>query len=55
MSVCYPKLGSVKIEDGEILTLESVYENKFRAGAMGHFYIYLAEQISKQVFEGNLM
>ncbi|QCE04466.1 Stress up-regulated Nod 19 [Vigna unguiculata] len=45
MSVCYPKPGSIKIEDGEILTLESVYENKFRTGAMGHFYIYLAEQI----------
>jgi len=55
MSVCYPKPGSIKIEDGEILTLESVYENKFRTGAMGHFYIYLAEQIPKQVFEGNLM
>ncbi|XP_020233565.1 uncharacterized protein LOC109813729 [Cajanus cajan] len=45
MSVCYPKVGSIKIEDGEILTLESRYENKFRTGAMGHFYIYLAEQL----------
>jgi len=45
MSVCYPKPGSIKIKDGEILTVESRYENKFRTGAMGHFYIYLAEQI----------
>ncbi|WVZ17023.1 hypothetical protein V8G54_010005, partial [Vigna mungo] len=45
MSVCYPKPGSIKIADGEILTLESIYENKFCTGAMGHFYIYLAEQI----------
>ncbi|KAL2319942.1 hypothetical protein Fmac_028911 [Flemingia macrophylla] len=39
MSDCYPKPGSMKIKDGEILTLESRYENKFRTGAMGHFYI----------------
>ncbi|KAL9303381.1 hypothetical protein ACSQ67_020644 [Phaseolus vulgaris] len=45
MSVCYPKPGSIKIKDGEILTLESIYENKFRIEAMGHFYIYLADQI----------
>ncbi|XP_068471320.1 uncharacterized protein [Phaseolus vulgaris] len=42
MSVCYPKPGSIQIKDGEILTIESRYENKFRTGAMGHFYIYLA-------------
>ncbi|KAK7382701.1 hypothetical protein VNO80_01689 [Phaseolus coccineus] len=34
-----------QIKDGEILTLESIYENKFRTGAMGHFYIYLADEI----------
>ncbi|KAL2319931.1 hypothetical protein Fmac_028900 [Flemingia macrophylla] len=33
MSGCYPKPGSMKINDGEILTLESRYENKFRSGA----------------------
>ncbi|XP_020208152.1 uncharacterized protein LOC109793096, partial [Cajanus cajan] len=43
MSVCYPQPGSIKINDGETLTLESRYENEFRTGAMGHFYIYLAE------------
>ncbi|KAL9303336.1 hypothetical protein ACSQ67_020599 [Phaseolus vulgaris] len=50
MSVCYPKPGSIKIKDGEILTLESIYENKFRIGAMGHFYIYLADQIPNKDF-----
>ncbi|WVZ17047.1 hypothetical protein V8G54_010029 [Vigna mungo] len=46
MSVCYPKPGSIKIKDGEILTIESIYENKFRTEATRHFYIYLAEQIA---------
>ncbi|XP_027342649.1 uncharacterized protein LOC113855274 [Abrus precatorius] len=45
MSVCYPQPGSVRINDGETLTLESRYKNEFRTGAMGHFYIYLAEQL----------
>ncbi|WVZ17224.1 hypothetical protein V8G54_010206, partial [Vigna mungo] len=49
MSVCYPKPGSIHINDGEVLTLESIYENKFRTGAMGHFYIYLADQIHKKI------
>ncbi|KAL9303184.1 hypothetical protein ACSQ67_020447 [Phaseolus vulgaris] len=43
MSICYPQLSSIKINDGEILTLESRYVNEFRIGVMGHFYIYLAE------------
>ncbi|RDX78110.1 hypothetical protein CR513_41666, partial [Mucuna pruriens] len=29
MSVCYPQSGSIKINNGEILTLESRYTNKF--------------------------
>ncbi|XP_061363340.1 uncharacterized protein LOC133306947 [Gastrolobium bilobum] len=45
MSVCYPKPGSIKIKDGEILTVEARYENGFLTGAMGHMYIYLAEQL----------
>ncbi|XP_068479345.1 uncharacterized protein [Phaseolus vulgaris] len=45
MSICYPQPGSIKINDGEILTLESRYVNEFRTGAMGHFYIYLAENL----------
>jgi len=34
MSACYPKPGSIKIKDGEILTLESISENKFHTGGM---------------------
>ncbi|KAL2321819.1 hypothetical protein Fmac_026198 [Flemingia macrophylla] len=49
MSGCYPKPGSIKIKNGEILTLESIYQNKFRAGAMGHFYIYLAEHLPNKI------
>ncbi|KAK7316768.1 hypothetical protein RJT34_00476 [Clitoria ternatea] len=45
MSVCYPQPGSIKIHDGETLTLESRYKREFQTGAMGHFYIYLAEQV----------
>ncbi|XP_027907648.1 uncharacterized protein LOC114166968 [Vigna unguiculata] len=45
MSVCYPQPGSIKIEDGEVLTVESRYKNEFRTGAMGHFYMYLADNI----------
>ncbi|XP_061360014.1 uncharacterized protein LOC133304032 [Gastrolobium bilobum] len=44
-SVCYPKPGSIKIKDGEILTLEARYESGFLTGAMGHMYIYLAERL----------
>ncbi|WVZ16838.1 hypothetical protein V8G54_009820 [Vigna mungo] len=49
MSVCYPKPGSIKIKDGEILTLESIYVNKFCTGVMGYFYIYLAIQLPKKI------
>ncbi|XP_061370141.1 uncharacterized protein LOC133312884 [Gastrolobium bilobum] len=45
MSVCYPQPGTVKIDDGETLTLESRYKNDFTIGAMGQFYIYLAERL----------
>ncbi|KAK7316764.1 hypothetical protein RJT34_00471 [Clitoria ternatea] len=45
MSVCYPQPGSIKIHDGETLTLESRYKREFQTGAMGHFYIYLADQV----------
>ncbi|XP_073220729.1 uncharacterized protein [Cicer arietinum] len=39
MSVCYPKPGSIKINDGQIVTVESRYKNEFLTGAMGHMYI----------------
>nr|XP_043616370.1 uncharacterized protein LOC122588325 [Erigeron canadensis] len=44
MSTCYPKLGSMKIAKGEILTLESNYScEKSHTGVMGLFYILVAE------------
>ncbi|XLU42840.1 hypothetical protein S245_037654, partial [Arachis hypogaea] len=45
MSGCYPKPGSIKIQDGEILTVEFIHENKYNTGLMGHFYVYLAEEL----------
>ncbi|CAA0811241.1 Unknown protein [Striga hermonthica] len=43
MSTCYPTPGSVKISDGEILTLVSKYSNdQSHAGVMGLFYILVA-------------
>ncbi|XP_045825975.1 uncharacterized protein LOC123918078 [Trifolium pratense] len=51
MSTCYPKPGSVKIIDGETLTLESIYNStKEHAGVMGLFYFLVAEQLSYQHF-----
>ncbi|XP_073281932.1 uncharacterized protein [Primulina huaijiensis] len=44
MSTCYPKRGSVKISDGETLTLVSKYNSARRhAGVMGLFNILLAD------------
>ncbi|KAK7339868.1 hypothetical protein VNO77_20554 [Canavalia gladiata] len=54
MPVCYPQPGSIRIKDGETLTLESRYKNEFRTGVMGHFYIYLAEQLPHEDIK-NLM
>ncbi|OIV91813.1 hypothetical protein TanjilG_14392 [Lupinus angustifolius] len=46
MSTCYPKPGSVKINDGEIVTMEINYSNtKMHSGVMGLFYIMLAEDL----------
>ncbi|XP_024640417.2 uncharacterized protein [Medicago truncatula] len=45
MSVFYPKLGSIKIKDGEIVSMESIYKNEFHTGAMGHMYFYLADRL----------
>ncbi|MED6225155.1 hypothetical protein PIB30_090948 [Stylosanthes scabra] len=47
MSGCYPKLGSVKIKDEEVLVAEFVHQNKFNTGLMGHFYVYLAERVTR--------
>ncbi|KAJ4805412.1 stress up-regulated Nod 19 protein [Rhynchospora pubera] len=45
MSTCYPKPGSVKIADGETLTLISNYSsNQMHTGVMGLFYVLVAEE-----------
>ncbi|XP_068666102.1 uncharacterized protein [Aristolochia californica] len=44
MSTCYPKPGSVRIADGEILTLESNYNStQMHTGVMDLFYILVAD------------
>ncbi|CAL5201513.1 unnamed protein product [Lathyrus oleraceus] len=45
MSGSYPKPGSIKIKDGEIVTVETRYKSGFLTGAMGHMYIYLADRL----------
>lgn len=46
MSTCYPQLGSIKIHDGETLTLEAKYNNTIRhSGVMGLFYFLVAEKL----------
>ena len=46
MSGSYPKPGSIKIKDGEIVTVETRYKSGFLTGAMGHMYIYLADRLA---------
>ncbi|KAI5426441.1 hypothetical protein KIW84_032024 [Lathyrus oleraceus] len=46
MSGSYPKPGSIKIKDGETLTVETRYKSGFLTGAMGHMYIYLADRLA---------
>ncbi|KAL1329321.1 hypothetical protein AAHE18_12G032500 [Arachis hypogaea] len=48
-SGCYPKPDSMKIKDGENLTAEFIHENKYTTGLMGHFYVYLAEDLPKSL------
>ncbi|KAG6480136.1 uncharacterized protein LOC122021780 isoform X1 [Zingiber officinale] len=44
MSACYPEPGSVRVTDGEVLTLESNYSSsQAHTGVMGLFYILVAE------------
>ena len=51
MSTCYPRPGSVKIIDGETLTLESNYSSsREHTGVMGLFYLLVAEQLPDQHF-----
>ncbi|CAL0324488.1 unnamed protein product [Lupinus luteus] len=53
MSTCYPKPGSVKIANGETVTLESIYSSNKRGhtGVMGLFYLLVAEQLPQQNFK----
>ncbi|KAK7260435.1 hypothetical protein RIF29_26470 [Crotalaria pallida] len=49
MSTCYPQPGSVKIIDGEIVTLESNYSSsRAHTGVMGIFYLFVAEELPQQ-------
>jgi hypothetical protein len=48
MSVCYPKLGSMKINDGETVTVESIYKNEFLPAVMGDMHFYLADVLPQE-------
>lgn len=49
MSTCYPRPGSVKISNGETLTLVISYNNsELHTGVMGLFYLLVAEQLPHQ-------
>ncbi|AES76963.1 stress up-regulated Nod 19 protein [Medicago truncatula] len=48
MSVCYPKPGSIKIDDGETVTVESIYKNEFLPAVMGDMHFYLADELSHE-------
>ncbi|XP_061339731.1 uncharacterized protein LOC133286341 [Gastrolobium bilobum] len=51
MSTCYPPPGSIKIFDGETLTLDVGYSNSKRhTGVMGLFYLLVAEKLPHQHF-----
>ncbi|KAK3122279.1 hypothetical protein QOZ80_8BG0667530 [Eleusine coracana subsp. coracana] len=44
MSTCYPAPGTVKVSDGEVLTVVSNYSSERQhTGVMGHFYILVAD------------
>lgn len=44
MTTCYPQPGSIKVWDGETLTLESNYSSsELHTGVMGLFYLLVAE------------
>uniref|UniRef100_A0A0V0I8E9 Putative ovule protein n=2 Tax=Solanum TaxID=4107 RepID=A0A0V0I8E9_SOLCH len=48
MSTCYPRPGSIKISEGETVTLLSNYSNAQRhTGVMGLFYLLVAEPSPK--------
>ncbi|MED6148850.1 hypothetical protein PIB30_056934 [Stylosanthes scabra] len=46
MTTCYPQPGSIKISNGEVLTLEVDYSNtKLHSGVMGLFYLLVADDL----------
>nr|XP_048332940.1 uncharacterized protein LOC125423292 [Ziziphus jujuba var. spinosa] len=50
MSTCYPQPGSIKINDGETLILESIYNSTIsHTGVMGLFYILVADRLPKSL------
>ncbi|PUZ52456.1 hypothetical protein GQ55_6G271300 [Panicum hallii var. hallii] len=49
MSTCYPEPGTVRIRDGEALTVVSNYTGeRRRTGVMGHFYLLVADDDEQQ-------
>ncbi|CAN4092254.1 unnamed protein product [Withania somnifera] len=50
MSTCYPKPGSIKLREGETVTLVTNYSSAQRhAGVMGLFYILVSEPLPKSI------
>ncbi|CAO2184470.1 unnamed protein product [Urochloa humidicola] len=50
MSTCYPKPGTVRVHDGEVLTVVSNYSSERQhTGVMGLFYILVAEHEQQQL------
>ncbi|XP_019191979.1 PREDICTED: uncharacterized protein LOC109186451 [Ipomoea nil] len=48
MTTCYPRPGSVKIVEGEMITIMSNYSNsQSHTGVMGFFYLAVAEPLKK--------
>nr|GMC73682.1 uncharacterized protein LOC109169218 [Ipomoea batatas] len=48
MTTCYPQPGSIKIVEGEMLTIASNYSTRMsHTGVMGMFYILVAEPLQK--------
>ncbi|XP_028781206.1 uncharacterized protein LOC114737453 [Neltuma alba] len=51
IKTCYPKPGSVKIMDGETITVESRYNNtREHLGVMGLFFVFVAERLPHHHF-----
>lgn len=52
MSTCYPKPGSVKINNKEMLTLISKYDpSQTHIGVMGLFHIMVAQKLPNSIIQ----